>query len=247
MNGLLATILPWDSAHFGFRIARATPHRLDPASCRELLEICRDQAIDCLYFLADADDADTIRTLQAACFDFVDIRLTFAGNASDMSFLAPKADILFRHAHAGDLDILLPIASNSHSQSRFYIDRRFGRRKASQMYETWLTKSLTTDFADAVVVAEHSGRPVGYVTCHLHSPVGEGNIGLVGMAESARGLGCASGMLKYATNWFSEQGVDRYNVVTQGRNIAAQRLYQRCGFVTRSVELWFHKWFEYPG
>ena len=32
-------------------------------------------------------------------------------------------------------------------------------------------------------------------------------------------------------------------VVTQGRNIAGQRLYQRCGFLTRSVELWYHKWY----
>ncbi len=246
MSNPLATILPWDSAHFGFRIARAAQNRLDSGSCRELLAICRDQSIDCLYFLADSADRDTILTLQAACFDFVDIRLTLAGHASEMSFIEPAANVLFRHTHGSDLDILLPVAGNSHSQSRFYIDRRFGSHKASQMYETWLTKSFTTDFADAVVVAELNGHPVGYVVCHLHNPVGEGNIGLVGMAESARGLGCASGMLQFATRWLSEHGVDRFNVVTQGSNIAAQKLYLRCGFVTRSVELWFHKWFEYP-
>jgi hypothetical protein len=31
-------------------------------------------------------------------------------------------------------------------------------------------------------------------------------------------------------------------VVTQARNVPAQRLYQKCGFITRSVELWFHRW-----
>ena len=247
MNSRLATILPWDSAHFGYRIARAFRNQLDPESCRELLEDCLDQSIDCLYFLADAADRETVRTLQAACFDFVDIRLTFAGHANEMSYIEAPANVLFRHGDVSDLDDLLPIASNSHSQSRFYIDRRFGSHNASLMYETWLRKSLTSDFADAVVVAELNGRPVGYVTCHLHNPAGEGNIGLAGLAESARGLGCASGMFKYATSWFSEQGVDRYNVITQGSNIAAQRLYQRTGFVTRSVELWFHKWFEHAG
>jgi dTDP-4-amino-4,6-dideoxy-D-galactose acyltransferase len=29
---------------------------------------------------------------------------------------------------------------------------------------------------------------------------------------------------------------------TQGRNIVMQRLFQKCGFVTRSVELWYHRW-----
>jgi hypothetical protein len=33
------------------------------------------------------------------------------------------------------------------------------------------------------------------------------------------------------------------NVVTQGRNSKAQRLYERCGFLTRSVQLWYHRWF----
>jgi len=32
-------------------------------------------------------------------------------------------------------------------------------------------------------------------------------------------------------------------VVTQGRNLAAQRLYQRNGFVTASLQLWYHRWF----
>jgi ribosomal protein S18 acetylase RimI-like enzyme len=31
-------------------------------------------------------------------------------------------------------------------------------------------------------------------------------------------------------------------VVTQGRNIASQRLYQKHGFVTQSIQLWYHRW-----
>ena len=139
---------------------------------------------------------------------------------------------------------LLPIAGASFGQSRFYVDRRFGPAKATRMFQIWLEKSFANESDAVVVVAELNGAAVGFVTCHLHKPPGEGNIGLVGVAETARGLGCAGGMIQYAARWFAEQGVDRLNVVTQGRNVAAQRLYQRNGFVTRSVELWFHKWFD---
>ena len=45
-----------------------------------------------------------------------------------------------------------------------------------------------------------------------------------------------------ALDWFATQGVEKVTVVTQGRNGAAQRLYQRCGFVTGSIHLWYHKW-----
>jgi len=47
-------------------------------------------------------------------------------------------------------------------------------------------------------------------------------------------------------NWFADQNASNITVVTQGRNVAAQRLYQRLGFVTRSLELTYHKWFYKP-
>lgn len=36
----------------------------------------------------------------------------------------------------------------------------------------------------------------------------------------------------------------RLGVATQGRNVQAQRLYQRCGFFTRSLGLSYHRWFH---
>jgi RimJ/RimL family protein N-acetyltransferase len=45
-------------------------------------------------------------------------------------------------------------------------------------------------------------------------------------------------------SWFAGQDIKTVHVVTQGRNTRAQRLYQRCGFVTRSMELWYHRWFD---
>ena len=32
------------------------------------------------------------------------------------------------------------------------------------------------------------------------------------------------------------------SLVTQGRNLYAQRLYQKAGFFTKGTELWYHKW-----
>jgi hypothetical protein len=42
-------------------------------------------------------------------------------------------------------------------------------------------------------------------------------------------------------------GAQDVAVVTQGRNGAAQRLYQRCGFVTHALDLWYHKWYSTSG
>jgi hypothetical protein len=33
-------------------------------------------------------------------------------------------------------------------------------------------------------------------------------------------------------------------IVTQGRNLSAQRVFQRAGAHVAAVELWFHKWYQ---
>ncbi|MCY3833455.1 MAG: GNAT family N-acetyltransferase [Chloroflexi bacterium] len=236
--------LPWDSAHFGMRIGRATTRQLDNEAWRKLEEACQELNLDCLYFLAAAADHVTIAALLESGFAFVDIRLTFEARVDEVPSVRKQEGLLFRAGSAYDLEALRPIAAGSYRRSRFYVDPRFSDERASLMYQIWLEKSLTAGFADHVVVAESSGRAVGFITIHLDKPSGEGNIGLVGVAEAARGKGCASGMLRHASQWLAARGRDCLNVVTQGSNVSAQRLYQRCGFVTRSVELWFHKWFD---
>ena len=36
--------------------------------------------------------------------------------------------------------------------------------------------------------------------------------------------------------------IKKLYVVTQGRNIRAQRLYQKNGFIIKSSGIWYHKW-----
>jgi ribosomal protein S18 acetylase RimI-like enzyme len=57
-------------------------------------------------------------------------------------------------------------------------------------------------------------------------------------------MGVGRKLVVASLGWFDAHGADRVTVVTQGRNIAAQRLYQRCGFLTRSTGLWYHRWFS---
>lgn len=51
----------------------------------------------------------------------------------------------------------------------------------------------------------------------------------------------------HALEWFAARDIQSVQVVTQGRTISAQRLYQNCGFMTHSVQLWYHKWASNSG
>ena len=102
-------------------------------------------------------------------------------------------------------------------------------------------KSCRGDAA-VVFVAEGAGQPVGYLSCHLPEPQ-PGPDGLLAVSAAAQGRGLGHRLLQPPCTGSPRQGAGQVAVVTQGRNIPAQRLYQRYGFRTQSVQLWYHRWF----
>jgi dTDP-4-amino-4,6-dideoxy-D-galactose acyltransferase len=235
--------LEWDSRFFGHRIARVTTSRFDHDLVARILAWCDSHAIECLYFLADSADAATVRLAEDHRFRLVDVRLTLGRPLADgVEAGGTATGALIRPAGPTDVPALRAIARVSHRDSRFYHDGTFTAAQCDALYETWIEKSCS-GYADAVLVAELDGRPVGYVSCHRRE-AGVGQIGLFAVAPETRGKGLGGCLLTHALRWFAAQGLREATVVTQGRNVSAQQLYQRGGFLTRSVKLWYHRWFS---
>lgn len=236
-------MLEWDSEFFGCRVARAHASRLTAESLPRLLAWCDTEHVDWLYFLADSDDRDTVVLAQSAGFQLVDMRVQL-----DLSIAAPRRrppatrDALrIRPATAADLPSIRPIAADVHTDSRYFFDPRVPRERARALYETWIERSVTSGLADTVIVAEQAGVASGYITGRL-DPDASASIGLIGVGEQARGLGVGTALVHALLEWAESKGAQRVTVVTQGRNVQAQRLYQAAGFRTRAVSLWFHYW-----
>lgn len=234
--------LPWDSEFFGFPVARVANGMMDEGDGREILEWCRDRGVRLLYFLAD-DDVRSWAAASASGFRLVDIRVELVLDRSWLrlpgAVLAPG--VVLREATPKDLLDLLPIAASVHTDSRFFADPAVPREKARELFAVWLRRSVERAMADTVIVGEVNGRAVSYITAKLAG--GEGTIGLVGVGEGARGRGIGLAMIQKVLEWFADRDARVVSVVTQGRNIMAQRVYQRCGFLTASARFWFHRWF----
>ncbi len=243
-----ATFLEWDSQFFGQRIARVNGSVLTPALLVDLREWCTAQQIECVYFLADSLDALTIRTAEAGGFHLQDVRLTFMIQRPVVLSAALPADdpVALRSSRPTDIDALRDTARHAYIHSRFYNDPRFTEEQCATLYDTWLTRSIDPDdhYADMTFVATVEDAPVGYVVCHLNQQTHTGTIGLVGVAEHTRGQQVGQKLVLHALRWFWEQGMTQVQVTTQGRNIPGQRLYQRCGFLTHSLFLWYHLWLD---
>jgi ribosomal protein S18 acetylase RimI-like enzyme len=94
---------------------------------------------------------------------------------------------------------------------------------------------------DIVLVTERENQPSGYCVCHL-SEHQTGNIGLIVVDPKWHHARIGTALVAAALDHFEPSGMRSATAVTQGRNIASQRLYQKCGFVTESMKLWYHRW-----
>jgi len=223
-------------------------HSLRAGDLQHIDRWSNQHEIACLFFLGTFYDAATNLTAKGNGFRLTDTRITLGRAPTRLSDGPgmPTRDMLIRPSINADVEPLQRIAAASHRDTRFYVDLHFPRAKCQQLYECWITRSCQ-GWADQVLVAEVDEAPVGYITCHL--PSGDevtGTIGLIGVAPHARRRGAGQQLVLRALDWFAQQQVDRVAVATQGRNIGAQDLYQRCGFVTQSLFLWYPKWYSHP-
>jgi dTDP-4-amino-4,6-dideoxy-D-galactose acyltransferase len=239
-------ILEWDSSFFGRRIGRVDIGRLTPDDVLEILQWCSTEKIECLYFLADSAHRDSILLAEAHGFHLMDVRVTMNRKLKALGKNSGvNQESLVRSVEPPDIPALQTLAENNHRDTRFYYDYKFAESRCSAFYRTWIEKSCS-GYADAVFVADVKGEIAGYISCHTRE--GKlGQIGLAGVKDGFRGKGLGTLLVNRALAWFEEALLEKVEVVTQGRNIKAQRLYQQCGFFTCSVNLWYHRWFDIPG
>jgi dTDP-4-amino-4,6-dideoxy-D-galactose acyltransferase len=242
----LCELLEWDTEFFGHRIARVNGNRLDERLASEVVQWCRRERIDCLYLLTDAADVQSITTAEHHSFGMKDVRLTYKKRLSpplkEPSLESPSG-VRMRDSRPEDLSVLESLSEGNYTESRFYFDRRFNRQAVSLMYKIWIRKSVEGE-AERVWVLEWNGRPAGFITCHLlGGRTGQCRLG--GLHPALRGKGLGRHLYDTALHWFAQQGVETVIYVTQARNVQAQRLFQRLGFLSDSTQIWYHKWFDH--
>jgi len=241
----MCELLEWDTQFFGRRIADIKPLRLTERIMDYVLARCREWGIECLYYQSDCHHAPSVQLAEQHGFHFVDIRLTFERYVSKQMAAEPSqrpAGVEIRESRPQDMPALKEIASDSYLDSRYYFDARFPRERCAAFYTEWIEK-CANGLVDRVLVAERGSQPVGYVACRRVSPF-VGSLDLVGVHSRDRQTGIGRALVEAALSWCAVEGMERVQVVTQGRNHPSQRLYQRCGFLTKHTRLWYHKWFD---
>lgn len=232
-------LLRWDSEHFGIPVARVRDPSA-PAQIHAAVDAAESMGVRCLTALVRADRIETVTTAEDLGFRCYDVRTGLDRQVDGVR--ASLADLGLRVAVEPDLLELEPIARERFSATRFAADPHFPSELASSLYAKWLWRGQRDDSRSLVAADELDG----FVVCHLDDAGGIGTIELIAVSADSEGTGLGGRLLRGAEALFAEAGLERAHVVTQGRNVPAQRLYQRHGYRTTDVALWLHRWRPVP-
>ena len=233
-------ILGWDTDFWGKPIARVDAPRLTPEAISDIDAWCGANGVRCVFFLADVADSASTLAAERGGFFLTDVRVTFKG---DLHGRRAQPRLGLRTARPEDHAALEELARISHGTTRFFHDPYFDDDRCGELYARWMRDSLERGAAE-VLVAEADGKPIGYATCELDEDGELGRIGLIAVEPSAQRRGIGRALCEGAFDCFTRLGAQRVEIVTQGRNLSAQRVFQRAGAHVDAIELWFHKWYQ---
>jgi ribosomal protein S18 acetylase RimI-like enzyme len=226
--------LPWDTSFFGVEIARVRdgvgPEEIGAAAAE-----ADASGIDCLYLLVAAEADELIDAAQRQRFRVRDVRVTLGRPVSGH----PASLDGLRRVGVDGLAELEAVARERLQCTRFFADPNFSRDRARELYVAWLHRGLES-CSEGVVLA--SVAPAAFVVCRLDTARRIGAIELIAVASDADGRGVGSMLVAGAGALYAEASLTTATVVTQGRNLASQRLFQRHGYRTTATQLWLHRW-----
>ena len=241
----IVRLLEWDTKFFGFPVAQIKTDTLNVIGVEQAFRFCNENDVRLLQFKCDAHHRASILLAENHNFHFADVRITLEKKLTELDKHIPTlpAGVSFRIGVSSDTCALKEIVTDLYAHSRYYFDTNFPRDDVHGFYRNWIEKSLHGQFDDCVWVLCVGDTSVGCCSISYRSSLVP-TIGLFGIDPCMSGQGFGIILLQQVLKSIFNSGFKRVSVVTQGRNYHAQRLYQRAGFQSKKMEIYYHRWFD---
>lgn len=235
-------LLDWDSFFFGFPISLVGSKYLTENIQLLIEDFAKSNQLKLIQYLCNCHDDISVKVAEENRYHFTDIRLTFQYKfpAVLKTFINDTSCRLANESHIVDL---ISMTEDLYKDSRYFYDGNFDLTKINHFYSEWLIKAIKGTFDHECYAWFIKEKPVAFCTVRYSSD-NQANVGLFGVHKDYSGKGYGKKLLLSVIEILAKKRVMNLEVVTQGRNYAAQRLYQSVGFKTKETELWYHKWYK---
>lgn len=177
-------------------------------------------------------------------FDLISLRSTLELKADNVRYPDLKEGFVLTTKSDGKPEIkeddLNEIADIIGSTSRYFKDRKLPREASHELYMQWISNSLFNDYADRfIVIKDTAGNLVGIHTLKIREDVGF--VDLIGVNSKFQRMGFGQVLLAEGIRQLKEAGVKSIQVVTEAENLSGSAFYQANGFLSKDIELVYHK------
>ncbi|MDR0805278.1 MAG: dTDP-4-amino-4,6-dideoxy-D-galactose acyltransferase [Enterobacteriaceae bacterium] len=238
--------LAWESEFFALSTAKlniadsAVALSCDELSCDDLPTADELNRFQLVQAKVPAQRLDVIDALSASGFQLVEGEVDFTLPVDLTAKPAPVSAFSCRPAHESDIAGLRDVASAVFRQSRFRAPW-YQPSDSGHFYALWAEKAVLGTFDhQCLLLDDEKGRPQGFVTLRTIDEQ-QARIGLLAVWRGCGNKGVGLELMKAATSWCAERGLNRLCVATQAGNLAALRLYIRSGASINSTAYWFYR------
>jgi dTDP-4-amino-4,6-dideoxy-D-galactose acyltransferase len=229
--------LDWDSQFFGYPVGRIVFDNSGISLADEAFREIRESNFRLVYLYTPSDDDALNRVITNNGGKLLDNKVLFVKQPEACSQF--KNQICEYRLEKPD-EKLIELSLEAGLFSRFRLDDKFINGEFEKLYTRWITDSVSGLIAFKVIVAISDNELIGVTT--IGEKKGYADIGLVAVDRNHTGRGIGYDMIRYADDVASRMKYDRLTVITQMKNTAACRLYEKCNFVPESVTNVYHFW-----
>lgn len=227
--------LEWESKILDVKIANFNYEKLKDNKF-EIANKIDNKEIEFIQSTVDINDCETINFLENNGFHFEDLKISMKMNIhKEWKDYQENYEI----ADKNDIKIIKNIAKELFYYSRFNI---FGNEKAKEIYEIWAEKAIYGEFDDVCFkVLDKDNKDIcGFLTLKKTSN-NEARIGIIAVEFSKQNSGYGKKLINSVKKYLAENDINKFYIVTQGKNIKAQNFYHRVGFFMEKIEMWYYK------
>ena len=234
-------LLDVDSEIFGVPVAKILPDKLSPSELEQVISHLKKEDVRLAFWASNPKDKKSQQAARHYHGFLADKKVTYVIDLDQLPARSAGLDWdIEEYADALPSAELENLAIQVGRNSRFGADPRIPGDKLIDLYKLWIRNSVNRQVADAVFVVRQSGKVVGMVT--VGAKDGRGNIGLFAVDPALRRKNLGVSLVCAAQEWARRKGFRFAQVVTQGKNVAACRLYRKCGYRVDKVEFFYHFW-----
>jgi dTDP-4-amino-4,6-dideoxy-D-galactose acyltransferase len=227
--------LKWDSEFFQFKVCRFTQLLENIEQLRSVELVMKKGDYKLAYYSSSVELKTTdIGSLE---IKLVDEKTTYTKRTNGHLHYHQA---ISTYPSITPTDKLFELAIQSGVYSRFNVDENISRQKFEELYRIWITRSVKRENASEVFVYNYNNDIAGYLTVGQKNSRADLGMGAVDL--SYRGAGIGRAIFQHAEKWSYDNGFSEIQVVTQGNNLSACRLYESLGYKIEKSEYFYHIW-----